>query len=259
MNKIVSIKTKTNEQVAILVETKAGIVPHRSTIHLVLKYHLIEGMTLTNAAYKRFLQDTEYELLYQKAVVYISYQMRTIAEVKKKLRTSTKDEALLDRIIQELKANQYVGDARYVKEYVHEKMNYDLVGPLYLKDKLVQKGIHFDLIDGELVAYTIDIEYGKIEELLHKELKWPPQKPYYKFVESFKRKCVNKGFHLSAIDSTILNRKDDILARIDEESLLQKELNSYKTPPANYEDKRKRVDSLRRKGYSYQIIQKYLD
>ena len=258
MNKIQSIQPAKGDQVIVTIQTSSGTIPHVSTMHLVLKYHLEEGMRLKEDDYKTFLKDNEYELLYQKAILFISHQMRTVSEVKKKLRQTTKDESLIDRIVQELKQHNYLGDIQYVKEYVTEKLTYDLVGPIHIKDKLVQKGVHFDVIDGELIRYSEDIESAKVEELLMRELKYPIKKPYLKFLDSFKRKCVTKGFHLHVVGSIVSRFQDDILDQIDEDHLIQVELSRYQEEPSTYEEKQKRMEALRRKGFSYRVIQKYM-
>ena len=258
MIKIRSIKPKKGEQAVVTVETKTATIPHVTTLHLVLKYHLEEGMSLSQEQYETFIKDNEFELLYQKAVSYISYQMRTVSEVKKKLRKTTSDEALINKLISLLKSQQYIGDVHYVNEYVTQKINFDLVGPKHIKDKLIQKGVHYDIIDGELSRYTEQMEYSKVEELLMRELKYPPKKPYYKFIDSFKRKCVNKGFHLGVVDSIVTSFKDDIIAMIDEKALLEKELSNLKTVPTTYEEKQQLIAKLRRKGFSYPIIQEHV-
>lgn len=258
MIKIRSIKSKKGEQAVVTIETTQATIPHLTTLHLVLKYHLEEGMSLSKQEYETFIKENEFELLYQQAISFISYQMRTVSEVKKKLRKKTTDEALINRLIELLKSQQYIGDINYVNEYVTQKLNFDLVGPTYIKDKLIQKGVHYDIIDGELTRYTEQMEYSKVEELLNRELKYPPKKPYYKFVDSFKRKCINKGFHLGVVDSIVTSFKEDIIQAIDEKALLQKELSNLKKLPTTYEDKQKLIATLRRKGFSYPIIQEHL-
>lgn len=224
-----------------------------------LRYHLEAGRTLSLEDYQRFLRDNEFELLYQKAVRFIGHRMRTIAEVKKKLATVTKDDDVMDRVIAELKTHRYLGDADYVKEYVTEKMTYDLVGPRAIKDKLIQKGVHYDLIDAQLIHFTDEMQRHKIEELLDKDLRLPPKQPYRKYVDSFTRKCVNKGFDLSIVQTMIANFRERITDSIDEESLLLKEMARMPKGPMTYEEQQKRKQSLQRKGFSYSIIQKHLD
>jgi len=261
MISIVKIKELKRSQAVIEVDNNGVIIPHISTLHLVLKYRFIEGQTITNEQYKTFIKDNEFTLLYEKALQYISYQMRTISEVKKQLKTKTKDDRMIHQVIDELKKNHYLSDSEYVKEYVTEKLQFDTVGPLYIKEKCVRKGIHFDLIDQELLRFTEDLEYAKIEDIIKKELRYPLKKPYQKVVESLKRKCIQKGFHLNIIDSQIVSFKEDIMDMIDEDSLLKKELKQYEKQLQNstYEEKQKIMQKLRSKGYSYESIKSHIN
>lgn len=260
MIKIVKIKELKQNQAVIEVEKDGVLIPHISTIHQVYKYRFEEDQVLTVEQYNTFIKDNEFEQLYNRALLYISYQMRTISEVKKHLQAKTKDHLVIQKIITELKKHNYLNDLDYVKEYVTQRILYDTVGPLYIREKLIQKGIHFDLIDEELHRFTEELEYDKIDEIIRQQIKYPLKKTYPKVVESLKRKCVQKGFHLSIIDSVLQSSKQDILSMIDEDALIQKELRSlpkgYKK--GTYEETQKLIQKLRSKGFSYEVIKSHI-
>lgn len=257
--KITAIKTR-KKNIIIEVENNGTTMSHITTEHIVLKYRLEKGMTLKNEDYKRFIRDTEFEILYLKAIHYISYQMRSISEVKKHLQKSTQDNKVIDNVIQELKKHKYLSDTHFVKEYVSEMIQYQLVGPIYIKDKLIQKGIHYDLIDAELIAFTEDIEYGKVIELIQNDIKMTLRKPYMKIIQSMKRRYSNKGFRLRIVDSAILSMKDDIKAQIDEGNLSQRAFDKMKKDYdlSTYEGRQKCMQKLLRQGYSYDTVKRLI-
>lgn len=261
MIKISKITSLKNEQAAIEINTNGSIVPHITTLHLIMRYHLEEGQELTTKEYNRFIKENEQELLYNKALHYISYQMRTISEVKKHLRKSTKDESVIRTIIEKLKKAHYVSDINYVQEYVQEKLDFDLVGPLYIKNKLIQKGVHYDLIDGALVSYHDDLQFEKITQIIEKNIRYQIKKPYRSFIQSLKRKIVNKGFTLDIIDSAILAKQDDIMAQIDEAPLLIQDMKKLLKlhDVTQYQDKQKIIQKLLRKGYALPSIKQLLE
>ena len=261
MNKIKSIKKAKNDTYIIEIETKKGVVPHVLTENTIIKHQLTSHKELPNDLYKRIIKDNEYETLYLKAINYISYQMRTISEVKKHLKKSTQNETLINKIIKELKENKYVNDKLFTNEYTNEKIEFDLVGPKYIKEKLVNKGIHFDLINDALLSYTDEIEIDKVFEIIKKEIRYKQKKPYQKVYMSLKQKLLNKGFSLSIIESSLANLKEDILAQVDEDDLLQKDFNKLKTNVDldNFDQKNKLIQKLMRKGYHYELIKKVID
>jgi len=256
-----SIKELKQQKAVIEVEHNGVVIPHISTVHLILKYRFTEGQTLTSDQYKTFIKDNEFTQLYDRALSYISYQMRTISEVKKQLKTKVKDDVLIQKVIDELKRNRYLSDSEYVKEYVTEKLLFDTVVPMYIKEKLIRKGIHYDLIDAELIRFTEDLEYAKIEDIIQKEIRYTLKKPLKKVLESLKRKCISKGFHIAIIDSQLLSFKEDIMAMIDESGLLVKELkqSTKQLKSGDYEEKQKVIKKLLSKGYSYEAIKNLIN
>lgn len=256
MNKIKAIKKLRNDSYVIEIELNHITVPHIIAENTIIKYNLFNKESLTKEEYKNIIKDNEYESLYLKSINYISYQMRTISEVKKHLLKDTKNQTLINKIITELKSNRYLNDKEYVKEYINEKIEFDFVGPNYIKEKLILKGIHFDLIDEELQKYNEQIQYDKIFDLISKELKYKQKKPYQKVYLSLKQKMLSKGFYVSIVESALLSKKEDILAMIDQEDLLQKDFEKLiiKYDLSKFEEKNKLIKKLISLGHDYEQI-----
>ncbi len=233
---------------------------HIVTEDTILKHNLLGPKKLSNKDYDVIIKSGEKDLLYSKALFFIEYQMRTISEVKKHLKKQTKDEKVIDELIKKLKDQGYLNDDHYTKEFVNEKMEFDLIGPKQIKEKLISKGIHFDLIDKYLVNYTRELEYKKIEEILKKETKYPFKKPYIKVVNSLKAKLINKGFKMSIIDEVLNLNKHMIAEKVNEEPLLEKELTKlkkqYKIKDITQKDKV--IKKLLQQGFSYELIKRKL-
>ena len=186
--------------------------------------------------------------------------MRTISEVKKRLSKYSADEKDINQIVSKLRKQGFLDDLRFANEYVTQKLEFDVVGPRGIKQKLIDKGIHYDVIDSELIRFTDEMQYNKIYELIQKETKHTIKKPYLKAVQSIKRKCVTKGFSLNIIDSSIQSYKDVIQDACDEKDLLEKEFNRLKkgVDLKDYAEKDKLVKKLMQKGFAYSNIKKLM-
>jgi len=171
MIKITDLKKLKKDKYLIQVEENDKTTPHIVTENTIIKYNLLRQKTMTKSDYQKIIKNNEYELLYLKAINYISYQMRTISEVKKHLKKDIKDEKIIMKLVTELKQNNYVNDKMYVEEYVNQKMEFDLVGPKYIKDKLITKGIHFDLITENLRKYNDEVQFDKVFQIIKNETK----------------------------------------------------------------------------------------
>ena len=211
--------------------------------------------------YRDLVKQNTVDVLLEKALVFINYQMRTISEVKKRLQKETKEESLINAVITELKRLNYLSDKTYVEEYVKEKLAYDIVGPMYIKEKLISKGIHFDLIDAYLVQYTTEKEYEKVYEFIQKEIRYPIKKARYQYLQSLTRKLVTKGFHLSVIEASITSYKEDIFAMIDDQGLLEKEIKELKKKYdfSMYQEKQKAIQKLLQKGFDLSTIKQVMN
>ena len=256
MNKIVSIKNKNKDTYIIEVDSNQETETHIVTENTMIKHRLLQDRTLSNEEYQSMIKDNEYEMLYLKAIHFLSYQMRTIAEVKTSLKKTTKNNQLIQKVIQELKSNNYLNDAQFVTQYVSEKIEFDLVGPKYIKDRLIKKGVHYDLIEQALQSYTEDMQFDKIFQIIQKETAYKQKKPFQKVYLSLKQKLITKGFQLNIIESALLSQKEVIEAQIDEVKLLemeyQKLIKSFRLEDFN--EKTKFIQKLMGKGFRYEDI-----
>lgn len=261
MIELVEIIEKKNHRYELHILVNGEPKKHLVSSDVVIKFNLIKPRKIDKEEYKKIIKVAEYDMLYIKAINYISYQMRTISEVKKHLKKDTKDEKLIECIIKELKTNRYLNDDHYVKEYISQKIEYDLVGPRYIKEKLIGKGIHFDLIDQNLLQYKEKYQYDKVYNLICHETKYPIKKPFHKAYVSIKNKLINKGFNVSIIEAQLLSHKDLIEEAVDDDGLLQKEFEKLckKYNIANWDEKDKVVKALMSKGYHYKLIKQLFD
>jgi len=226
----------------------------------IIKYSMLSPRELSDNEYRVIKQDKTTDQLYEKALKYIDYKMRTISEVKKHLSKDIKDKTVIQNIVDKLKVNGYLNDDFYTLTYMNEKIDYDLVGPRYIRQKLILKGIHYDVIDANLINYKEENQFDKVFELIKKETKYKIKKPYKKAYMSLKQKLVNKGFSLGVIESSLLSNIDLIKECIDEDSLILREIDKLKKKYDfnNYLEKSKATKSLLSKGYNYETIKEHL-
>jgi len=260
MISLVEITKSKRNRYRLIISNNGTEEKHVVSENLIIKYNLLTPRELSNYEYKTITKVKIEEILYEKALVFIDFKMRTISEVKKRLRKEVEDEDLINKMIKRLKKDKYLNDDFYVKTYVNEKLEYDLVGPGYIKEKLILKGVHFDLIDQHLISYTEKYQYDKIDQLIKNETKYKIKKPYKKAYLSLKRKLVTKGFSLGIIESSLISHSDLIKEMIDESPLLERELSVLKRKYdlSKYEEKSKVIKALLNKGFDYELIKKHV-
>ena len=252
-------KTKGNRYL-LSVRNKKELETYLVYENTIVKYCLLSPRELSDEEYNVIKKDKTTDKLYEKALKFIEYKMRTISEVKKHIGKEVEDIEMIEKIVSKLKSKGYLNDDFYTKTYMNEKIDYDLVGPRYIREKLILKGINYDIIDSNIINYKEESQFDKVFELIKKETKYKIKKPYKKAYMSLKQKLVNKGFSLGVIESSLLSNIDLIKECIDEDSLILREVDILKKKYdfSDYQDKSKATKSLLSKGYNYETIKKHL-
>lgn len=252
-------KTKRNHYL-LKIRNKEELETYLVYENTIIKYSLLSPRELSTNEYRVIKEDKTTDQLYEKSLKYIDYKMRSISEVKKHLSKDIKDDIVINNIVKRLKNNGYLNDDFYAKTYINEKIDYDLVGPRYIREKLILKGIHYDIIAANLINYKEENQFDKVFELIKKETRYTIKKPYTKAYMSLKQKLVNKGFSLGVVESCLLSNVDLIKSCIDEDFLILKEIIVLKKKYnfGNYLDRSKAIKSLLSKGFSYEVINQHV-
>jgi regulatory protein len=140
--------------------------------------------------------------LYEYAVGALSRRMRTVAELKRLMRSKVEKgesgEARIDAVVLRLKDQQYLDDTAFASYYAKLRQEGAKFGKRRVQQDLQQKGV-----EGELISTTLEAAYEHVNEealarqyLDRKRLKKPTNEK-----ESVRvmRQLVRAGFSLGAI------------------------------------------------------------
>ena len=138
MNKVLDIKKLKNNTYLVTFDVAGKTKTQVLSEETLISFNLLSLKDISKEDYKKLIKQNDDNMLYNKAIHFIDYQMRSISEVKKHLKKSTKDDTKINSIIKKLKDQQYLNDNHFASEYVTQKIEFDLVGPKYIKEKLIQ-------------------------------------------------------------------------------------------------------------------------
>lgn len=107
----------------------------------ILKYGLASGDEITDAKIEEIRGFDEY--LYGKKIAfnYLSYRIRTVSEIRKKLNSKKISEAATEKIIGHLGELGLINDPEFARQLVSEKIKRNPVGKKVLRQKLFEKGV----------------------------------------------------------------------------------------------------------------------
>lgn len=104
-----------------------------------------------------------FDALYEYAVGALSRQMRTVAQIKRLMRTRVEEgesgELKVNAVVVRLKERGYLNDTAFAEEYIRLRQTNERFGKRRVQQGLIQKGVH-----SELIASTLETAYENVDE-----------------------------------------------------------------------------------------------
>ncbi|MGX6971067.1 recombination regulator RecX [Vagococcus bubulae] len=256
MEVIQSIK---KEKTGYLLTTKSGLKMPVSEDSLV-KHRLLKGSEISVELLKQVKEEASFDIGYQKALNYLSYQLRSEQEIKDYLKKQEISYPQIVMIIDKLKELSLLDDKVFAESYVRTAIRTTDKGPQGVKEFLMKKGVDSGTIADALVLFgdSHQLELGK--KLTEKMLRKYQQKSQKERVNKIRQQLFIKGFHTDVISQLI--DELDFDEEEDEYGLL---VNQGDKLWRRHErlDSRKRnqkiKQSLYQKGFSFDDINRYIE
>lgn len=230
---------------------------------------LYKGQNLTEEQIEKIQAKELFSKGYQKALTYLSYQIRSIKEVRDYLKQwyvkEVNDETRLstnwqDNIIHKLKSQGYLDDQTYGKAYLRHQVQINSKGPRKIAYELGRKGLSETDIEAIMVDYSFEEQKEKAQALAEKLMKKKLLTPK-KFKEKCQQHLLDKGYDRHVIQAVLA----EFVFEVDEEALqdlLEREaMKQYKKRQRKFSGnqlKQKITQDLLVKGHDYQAIQYWL-
>jgi len=121
---------------------------------VLVDFRLFKGMEVDKDLESRLAAADDVSKAYNRALDYLSNQLRTEKEVRDKLGTLEIPPETIDQTLQKLRDMSLVDDGQYAGSYVRTMMNTSDKGPRVIRQNLRQKGVGEQVIDDALKQYT---------------------------------------------------------------------------------------------------------
>lgn len=219
----------------------------------IIKYQIFKGNEFTNNEIQEILDEENTNSLFNKTINYLSYQARSINEVKKYLESKEASIEEIENIIEKLTDLNYLNDEIYAKSQLDYAIRTNK-GPKYLEQKLVQKQVDESIIFETVRNYSYEIEATIIDNILDSLITKYKTNPIRKQKNKIYEKLLRDGF-----SSEVINEKINKINFIDESfETLIKDLKNLLRKHEQLDEKKRRsviVSKLMNKGYDYSHIQ----
>ncbi len=176
---------------------------------LILKYDLLLKKEIDEETKEKIQQENNNYLVYDIAIKYISYKMRSKKEVYEKLEERGIDKELISSTIKKLEDQGYLNDDAYTKAFINDKINLSCDGPKKIRSELVKKGVSNKIIDQNFDVFTKAMESERIESIVKKYIKSNHNKSVNALKVNLNQKLITLGYDSSLVIANLNKMKFD--------------------------------------------------
>lgn len=245
--KIDKIKKMSNGKYKILLENGNVINTYDDVI---LKTNILYTKEINDDIYKILLKDSDYYSIYNKTIKFISKRLRSKYEIEEYLNKLEVDKEIINKIIKQLKDNNFINDNNFCKAYIYDKFNLSSDGINKIKKDLLNFNIDEKVIDDNLKVIKEKEVKDKLKKIIDKKVKLDHKHSINMIKVKIKTDLINLGYDSYMIDELLSNIK--IKSNIEKEynSLYNKLKNKYEGNELEFKIRQK----LYQKGYSSEEI-----
>lgn len=211
---------------------------------IILKYNLLINKDISIELIDKIIDENRYYESYYIALNYIDIKMRSKKEIKDYLNKKDFDKKYIDFAINKLDGLGLLNSNKYIEAFINDKINLSNDGPYKIKRNLLEFDFNEDDVDKYLNNIDKNVWNEKIVKIINKKTSIMKNKSYYMIINKIKNDLYNLGYDKDIIDNNLSNIKYD-------NSNIIKEFNKISN---KYTDKKKIINYLLRKGYSYEEI-----
>ena len=193
-------------------------------------------------------ENEHYDAFYS-ALNYIEIKMRNKKEIISYLKKKEFNDEIINETINKLEKLNLLNSKSYIQAFVNDKINLSSDGPYKIKKSLLEFDFNEEDIDNYLNTIDENIWLEKLKKIANKKKSIMKSKSYYMFVSKMKNDLYNLGYDKYMIENVLSNIEYDSNALSKD---LEKANKKFKG------DKTKIINSLLRKGYSYEEINTFL-
>lgn len=227
-----------------------------------IKFGLMKGKGLEQFDIDEIVYEDEIAKAFNKALTYLSYQMRSEQEVRKKLLAAEHGEAVIEEAIRKLEKLGFLNDETYSKALLETKKRTAKKGPRAIQQDLMKKGINKSLQQEVLQTYSQEEQVQNALELAEKLVRSGDNSTPAQVKQKIQDLLIRKGYSFTIV-SEVLDQLD--ITRNDDEwsQLIEKQgdkiWSKYSNKFTGRELAMKVKQALYQKGFPVEVINRFIE
>lgn len=227
-----------------------------------IKFGLTKGKVLDQFEIDEINYEDEIAKAFNAGLYYLSFQMRSEHEVKKKLLDKGYGESVVLEAIQKLSKLGFLNDETYSKALLESKKRFQKKGPYAIKEDLRKKGIDKSLQDKVLGTFSYDEQKQLATQLAEKTVKLNSKKTPTQIKQKIQETLLRKGYSFSIVEDVL----SDIQIQKEEDEWQdliglqgEKVWNKYSKKYEGFELHIKVKQVLYQKGFPTDLIEQFIN
>ncbi|ENH95761.1 hypothetical protein J416_14397 [Gracilibacillus halophilus YIM-C55.5] len=229
---------------------------------LLIEHHLRKGLTISDELIEQLKEKDSFYKVYTLSLRYLSYRMRSEKEIIDYLHQKEVDIETIKAVVQRLKQEKWLDDLAFAESFVRTRLQMAVKGPLLIRKELADKGVSNESIEQALIQYPFEDQMEKIDKWLNKQNQMSSKKSYKQQLENLKQRLMQKGFTQDAIQEALQQHSFEKDPNEEYQAVVyqgEKLIQKYKRKAAGSQLRQKVTAALYRKGFSFDVIEPFLD
>ncbi|MGD2165998.1 MAG: RecX family transcriptional regulator [Anaerolineae bacterium] len=168
--------------------------------------HLQVGQTLSSEEITELQMKDDVERAYERALNYLSYRPRSIAEVRRNLRDKDVQDRVIDAVINRLISARLLDDREFARYWVDNRARFNPRGRRGLRYELRRKGVSRDVIDDVLEGFDVEAAARKAVEAGARRLSQEAPRDFRRKLKAY---MARRGFSYQLIRPLIDEKLED--------------------------------------------------
>lgn len=227
-----------------------------------IKFGLTKGKVLEQFEVDEITYEDAIAKAFNKALHFLSYQMRSEYEVKKKLLDVGHGEAVVLEAIRKLERLGFLNDETYSKALLETKKKTAKKGPGAIRQDMIKKGIDKDLQEQVLGTFSHEEQLKLAMDLAEKQIRAGEKKTPSQVKQKIQEVLMRKGYSFTVVKEILEQIKFE---RQDDEwtdmvvSQGEKVWRKYSAKFVGSERRNKVKQVLYQKGFPIEVINRFIE
>lgn len=227
---------------------------------ILIKFNLQAGLQLSNQDLEELNYEDNFRQGLNRAINYLARRMRSKGEIRTHLAEHDINEQTIERIIVKLTELNYVNDEQFTKAYIATQINTTEKGPINIRRELQEKGVNETIINKKLAKFSQDEQIKRAVQLADKYVVKLTRDSQQGALNKTRQMLIRRGYPAEVISIAI---EEIAFTRTEADELQALRPHGDRAYRRfrhldKYEREQKIKQSLFRRGFPLQLIEKFL-